>query len=212
MNKIQKKILLVAIITLAVTAGYTVFMVKNVAYWRSQPEYIMYQGNGNEVLSGANLNNSLSSKKRTTSKSGTEKDLAAEVNIAGSNLMPGSNGINASGSNYMFPGRNNNLSSNKRGSTSEIAVSSGGGASGLLALGGSKGHSTQSGVGGISSAPLTETNMDLGVPSVRQFGKGGNGKGGGGGGPGGDPDVPVGDGLWILLLMAAGYMFYIRRK
>ena len=212
MNQIQKKILLVFLITLTVIGTYIVFMVKNVEYWRSQPEYITYNGTGHEVLSDINLKNSNSSKGKNGYKSGADKDLSAEVNAAASNLMPGSNGINASGGNYSFSGRNTNVITGKRGSTSEIAVSSGGGASGLLALGGSKGQSTQNGVGGISSAPLTETTMDVGVPSVRQFAKGGNGKGGGGGGPGGDPYVPVGDGLWILMLLAAGYMFYIRRK
>ena len=93
-----------------------------------------------------------------------------------------------------------------------MVSTSGGQAFGLLAAGGRKGQNTSSGVGGVVSAPLTETTMDVGVPSVLQLAKGGNGKGGGGGGPGGDPYVPVGDGLWILMLLASGYMFYIRRR
>ena len=94
-----------------------------------------------------------------------------------------------------------------------IVSTSGGSSSGLMAYGGSRGSSVSSGssggsggmMGGTSGysspaafVPMFNDNTTTSIP------------------PSGDPDpgvmIPVGDGLWILMLLAAGYMFYIRKK
>ena len=95
-----------------------------------------------------------------------------------------------------------------------ISSTSGGSSSGLMAYGGSRGSSSgyggssggsgglMGGTSGYSSPtafiPMFDNGQTTSIP------------------PSGDPDpgemIPVGDGLWILMLLAAGYMFYIRRK
>lgn len=93
-----------------------------------------------------------------------------------------------------------------------IASTSGGSSSGLMAYGGSRGSSVSSGSSGGSGGMMGGTSaMTSPTAFVPLFGTNETSVP-----PPGDPDpgemIPVGDGLWILMLLAVGYMFYIRKK
>ena len=92
---------------------------------------------------------------------------------------------------------------------------SGGGAGGGSMIGaarsGSKGSSGSAQIGAMSSSKVslaTTPGIRTGAPDATE---GTNS----GGDPGGDPTkppIPVGDGVWILLIMSAGFMFYRRKR
>ena len=94
-----------------------------------------------------------------------------------------------------------------------ISSTSGGSSSGLLALGGSHGTSGSTGGSSGGSGGITGSTSGNSSPAafVPVFGTNETSIP-----PSGDPDpgemIPAGDGLWILMLLALGYMFYIRRK
>ncbi len=89
---------------------------------------------------------------------------------------------------------------------------SGGGAGGGSMIGaarsGSKGSSGSAQIGAASPSKVslaTTPGIRTGAPDATENG----------GDPGGDPTkppIPVGDGVWILLIMSAGFMFYRRKR
>ena len=73
---------------------------------------------------------------------------------------------------------------------------------------GSKGSSGSAQIGAASPSKVsleTTPGIRTGAPDATENG----------GDPGGDPTkppIPVGDGVWILLIMSAGFMFYRRKR
>ena len=208
MSKIHITILLVLLMAVTVIGGYLVLVVEKTPDPRFIPAVAFIPtskiNTGSKVpaIRGKVANYNFNKRKKKSSEQAypaPENDKSSLPSIAG-----GVRSVKSSpavGANYSY-----NSSGFKSVQTVSGSSMEGMGALGLLASG-SKKTSGEANVGGSSSSmptSLANTTLDTPILGDRELARGGNGKGGGH--PGGDPDTPVGDGLWILLLLAIGYV------
>ena len=84
------------------------------------------------------------------------------------------------------------------------------GALGLLASGKKSSGAANDGGSSSVSSSMASTTYEQGLTPNLQFAPDATNDINEFGNPGGDPDTPVGDGLWILLLLAVGYVGWRR--
>lgn len=162
------------------------------------------------IIPSVTLNNAKSGSSRA-GKSSSDNNILPEIKT---NSLTETSGIGSGvASNQGFYSSRGSAFAAKSRKDETISSTSGGSSSGLMAYGGSRGSSSgyggssggsgglMGGTSGYSSPTAFIPMFDNGQTTIP---------------PSGDPDpgemIPVGDGLWILMLLAAGYMFYIRRK
>lgn len=205
----RRKIFLIFIMTIAVAVGGTLVYID--AFNAAKDDLTRNSDEMRSVIivpsnqqTGAAFKQSKRKIAVTTDNSITPQIAGAELsqnNAAGSGIYSASRGGNAG----MFSSRKEDIqlvSSGGSGSNMLIAARSRSG--GASSSGGSSGGGISQGInssagGGAITAPFSAKPADR---------------------PDNQPPVvlpppegtPVGEGLWILMLLAAGYMFYIRRK
>ena len=207
----KTKILFIFLMTLVVLVGGTFVYID--AFNAAKDDLTRNSGEmGNVIIVPSNQQTGAAFKQSkrkiavTTDNSITPQIAGAELsqnNAAGSGIYSASRGGNAG----MFSNRKEDIqlvSSGGSGSNMLIAARSRSG--GASSSGGSSGGSISQGInssagGGTILAPFGAPSPELNRPT-------------------GQPPVtlpppegtPVGEGLWILMLLGIGYLFYIRRK
>ena len=205
----KTKIIFIFLMTLVVLVGGTFVYIE--AFNAAKDDLTSYSDEAGNVIivpsnqqTGAAFKQSKRKIAVSTDNSITPQIAGAELsqnNAAGSGIYSASRGGNAG----MFSNRKEDIqlvSSGGSGSNMLIAARSRSG--GASSSGGSSGGSISQGInssagGGAITAPFSVKPADrpVGQPPVTLPPPEG---------------TPVGEGLWILMLLAAGYMFYIRRK
>ena len=204
----KTKIIFIFLMTLVVLVGGTFVYIE--AFNATKDDQISYSDEAGNVIIVPAIELSNSSFKPSKRKTYVTTDNSISSQIEGAELSqatgPESRGI------YSVT-RGAGTYSNKKEDI-QLVSSGGSGANMLIAArsgrssssGGSSGSgspqgiNTSAGEGTILApfgTPSTELNRPTGQPPVTLPPPEG---------------VPAGDGLWILMLLAAGYMFYIRRK
>ena len=205
----RRKIFLIFIMTIAVAVGGTLVYID--AFNAAKDDLTRNSDEMRSVIivpsnqqTGAAFKQSKRKIAVTTDNSITPQIAGAELsqnNAAGSGIYSASRGGNAG----MFSNRKEDIqlvSSGGSGSNMLIAARSRSG--GASSSGGSSGGGISQGInssagGGAITAPFSVIPADrpVGQPSVTLPPPEG---------------TPVGEGLWILMLLGIGYLFYIRRK
>ena len=205
----RRKIFLIFIMTIAVAVGGTLVYID--AFNAAKDDLTRNSGEtGNVIIVPSNQQTGAAFKQSkrkiavTTDNSITPQIAGAELsqnNAAGSGIYSASRGGNAG----MFSNRKEDIqlvSSGGSGSNMLIAARSRSG--GASSSGGSSGGGISQGInssagGGPITAPFSVKPADrpVGQPPVTLPPPEG---------------TPVGEGLWILMLLGIGYLFYIRRK
>lgn len=210
----KSKIVLVLLMTVSGVGGISLLMTNNPVYRKQEPSYITYNGRTIEAVTRVDLSKMNSFKKGFSHKSNQRgnADLLPDNNTGTAGYVSGAGVAEFAGKDKSLSGatRYAYRQAQKNKSTSDVAGFSGNGALGLLAQ---RQTAEQNGDAVIAQAPsdLAVTTFDKGMPSDLYLApNAGKGKPGGAH-PGLNPDVPVGDGVWILLILAAGYILY-RRK
>ena len=210
----KSKFLHVLILTIAVVSATAVLTTNNPLYSKAEPAYISYKGGRGETLSRVNLNGLNSSGRRFSGKSNSAKDDVL-LAISSTRNADDLTSITSSAS----TARDKSLSGSttyayrhteRKNNSSGVAGFSGNEALGLLAQ---RETGSNDGNTGISGAPavLAQTTYDQAMPSDRYLaptvtkGKPAAGH------PGLDPNLPVGDGIWILILLCVGYVIYKKK-
>ena len=213
MNKFQIKLLLVVLMNVTVIGGYSVYMMNNTRYLKSQPTiYVFKTGKIDAVNKTTTLRSDVPHSKSYSRRSGNsvgnksgfqgfDFDKTSLSTLSGSAVAGNSKQTETGryGYTYRIPNRNNTVSGENVPGMSAL---------GLLA---SSKKTSRMNEDGTSSMPasLASTTYDTPIPGDRQFARGGNGNGGGHAGK--DPFIPVGDGVWVMLLFSAAYLVY-RKK
>ena len=205
----KTKIIFIFLMTLVVLVGGTFVYIE--AFNAAKDDLTSYSDEAGNVIIVPSVKQKGASFKQSKRNSTVKTYNDITVQTAGPELSqatgPESDGIHstARGAKSMYLNRQTDkriVSSGGSGANMLIAARSGrssssGGSSGS---GSPQGINTSAGGGTILApfgAPSTELNRPTGQPPVTLPPPEG---------------VPVGDGLWILMLLALGYMFYIRRK
>ena len=210
----KNKFTYVLFVSITVVSATAVLTTNNPLNRRAEPAYISFKGEIGENMPHVNLRGLNTSGRRFSGKSNSGKDdVLLPINStrnADDLLSIASGAITArekslSGSTtytYRHTERKNN--------TSGVAGFSGNEALGLLAQKGTGSDDEKTGISGVPPV-LAQTTYDQPMPSDRYLAPTVNKGKPGGGHPGLNPDVPVGDGVLILLILCAGYILY-RRK
>ena len=212
MNKIQIKILLVLLMTVIVIGGYSVFVVEKPPDPRFIPAVVFIPtekinpGYKVTALRGKVPNYNFNKRKKKSNDQpypAPEDDKSSLPSLAGG--VRSGNSSPADAATYSYSKR----------SLKNIRAESGSGMQGMGALGllasGKKSSGAVTEVGSSSIPSLqAATTYDKGLTPNLQFAPNETNDLNEDGNPGGDPDTPVGDGLWVMLLLSVGYV--IRRR
>ena len=213
MNKIHITILLVLLIAVMAIGGYSVFVVNKPPDPRFIPAVVFIPtekinpGYKVAALRGKVPNYNFNKRKKKSNEQpypAPEDDNSSLPSLAGGTRSGNSSPADAATYSY-----------SKR-SLKNIRAESGSGMQGTSALGllasGKKSSGAFTEVGSSSIPSLqAATTYDKGLTPNLQFAPNETNDLNEEGNPGGDPDTPVGDGVGVLLLLAAGYMMW-RRK
>ena len=198
--------------SVVVLGGYAVFVVNNPLFMPPQPAYIVFNGQGIEAGGQSNLwHPSLKNKKLKKPKDRAE--LVMKPDLKENPLMI-LDGISAGeAETFLNQGGATIAAVTKKAAIKQASGGAGGGTMTAAAgRSGSKGGSGSAQVGAMSSSTVslsTTPGIRTGAPDATE------GTNDGGGDPGGDPGghpIPVGDGVWILLIMSAGYILYCKKN
>ena len=211
----KSKFLHVLILTITVVSTTTMLTTNNPLYRKAEPAYISFKGGSGETLSRVNLNGLNTSGRRISGKSKSGKDdvlLAISSTRNTDDLTPITSGA--------FTARDKSLSGSttyayrrteKKSNSSGVAGFSGNEALGLLAQRGT-GSDNENTRNSGTPAVLAQTTYDQTMPSDRYLAPTVTKGKPAGGHPGLDPNLPVGDGVWILIFLCVGYVIYKKKS
>ncbi len=198
--------------SVVVFGGYLVFLSKNSLFKTATPAYVSFNGKGIEAGGQSNLSHpSLKNKKLKKPKDRNE--LVMKPDLKENPLMT-LDGINAGEAETFLNQSGGAAIASVTKKTAISEASGGAGGSSMMAAAarsGSKGGSGSAQYGAMSSSKVslaTTPGIRTGAPDATD---GTNDAGDPGGDPNGPP-IPVGDGVWILLIMSAGYILYRRKN
>jgi len=204
----------ILLITTVVVGAAAILTTNNPLYRKAEPAYITYKGGSGEASSHVNLNGLNTSGRSFSGKSNSGKDdvslaISSSRNtddltpIASSALTAGDKSLSGS-TTYAY------RRTEKKNNSSGVAGFSGNEALGLLAQRGTGSDDENKEISG-TSAVLAQTTYDQAMPSDRYLAPTANKGKPAGGHPGLDPNLPIGDGVWILILLSVGYVIYKKK-
>ena len=195
--------------SVVVFGGYLAFLAKNPLFKTSTPAYVAFNGKGIEASGSSDLSHpSLKNKKLKPPKDRKEVDMKPDLKE--NPLMKLEQIAAGEAETFLDKTGGAKTAAATRNSVSNSSGSAAGGGS-MLAITSRSGGNSSAQIGAMSSSKVslaTTPGIRTGAPDATE---GTNS----GGDPGGDPTkppIPVGDGVWILLIMSAGYMFYRRKR
>jgi len=212
MNKIQIKILVVLLTALIVVGSYSVFVVNKPPDPRFIPVAVftpterINPGNRVAALRGKVPNYNFNKRKKRSNEQAypaPDDDKSSLPSVVGG--VRSANSSPTVGSTYSYSTHSSKSIQTESGSSMQ-----GMGALGLLASGKKSSGAANDGGSSSVSSSMASTTYDQGLTPNLQFAPDATIDINEFGNPGGDPDTPVGDGLWVILLLSVGYV--IRRR
>ena len=183
------------------------FLAKNPLFKTATPAYVAFNGKGIEAGGRSDLSHpSLKNKKLKSPKE--RKELVMKPDLKENPLMK-LGGVGGGEAETFLNEAGGTPSIRKKNVAERSGVGAGDGS--MLLAASRSGSKSGSGSAQISAMSSSKINLET-SPGVRS---GAPNDTENGGDPGGDPTkppIPVGDGVWILLIMSAGYMFYRRKR